>query len=122
MLQVFLPAPADSKAVEKLPVIHRRAASQPLILEETPDHRKVQRLAEPARTGKQGHLGIRIQKLLQHPCLIHEVSVFIDDFFEILHPNRDDLSFFSVHALRFLSSLISLHVITLPSPIIPQKP
>ena len=91
MLIEILPLP-DTLAVEQ------RAEHVTIrLLEEVPQHRKVQRLAEATRTGQQRDLATILQKLTDKVGLIHIIKTFIYQFLVIADADRYSSRFHKYH-------------------------
>ena len=91
MLIEILPLP-DTLAVEQ------RAEHVTIrLLEEIPQHRKVQRLAEATRTGQQRDLATILQKLTDKVGLIHIIKTFIYQFLVIADADRYSSRFHKYH-------------------------
>ena len=91
MLIEILPLP-DTLAVEQ-----RTEHVTIRLLEEVPQHRKVQRLAEATRTGQQRDLATILQKLTDKVGLIHIIKTFIYQFLVIADADRYSSRFHKYH-------------------------
>ncbi|CDA91290.1 unknown [Firmicutes bacterium CAG:238] len=90
--------------IEEMTVINSLPASRSFILQETANHKLVEGLAEASRARKQSNLRLAFNQFFYHQSLIDEISVFINEFFEILHTDGYFFSFFLlVHRPQLLS-------------------
>ena len=89
MFEDFFAALCNFQPVEEITVIDFLALFGALVLKKAANHKLVECLAEPSWSRKQSNLRLTFNQFLYHQSFIDEISVFINDFFEILHANGD---------------------------------
>ena len=91
MFEDFFTALRNFQSVEEVAVVDFLAFFGALVLKEAADHKLIERLAEASWAGKQSYLCIAFNQFFYHQGFIDKISVFINDFFEVLHADGDFL-------------------------------
>ena len=103
MLQDFFSACSNFQPVKEIAVVNSLPAACSLILKETANHKLIQRLAKTPRTHEQSYHRLAFDQALYHQGFIDEVSIFINNLFEILHAYRNLLFSCIAHFFALLS-------------------